>query len=133
MRRLVLKFGGSSVGDVEKIKHAAKIVMEHAQSTEVIVVVSAMQGETNRLLELAKKTYNPLVPNREFDQVLATGEIISASLMALALEAIGLKTHIVEQPDQLIRTVDAALYSAYSSDQRSAVLMSQKLIGRKEW
>ena len=49
------------------------------------------------------------------------------------LEAIGLTTHIAEHPDQLIRTVDAALYSAYSSDQRSAVLMSQKLIGRKEW
>ena len=49
------------------------------------------------------------------------------------LEAIGLKTHIVEEADQLVRTVDAALYSAYSSDQRIAVLMSQKLIGRKEW
>jgi len=49
------------------------------------------------------------------------------------LEAIGLTTHIVEHSNNLVRTVDAALYSAYSSDQRSAVLMSQKLIGRKEW
>lgn len=90
MSRLILKFGGSSVATLDKIKHAAKIVMEHAQGAQVIVVVSAMQGETNRLLELAKKTHNPLVPNREFDQLLATGETVSASLMALALESYGL-------------------------------------------
>src|SRR6056300_1512741 len=91
MTRLVLKFGGSSVADLDKIKHAAKLVMAHAQSAEVVIVVSAMQGETNRLLELAKKSHNPLVPNREFDQIMATGEIVSASLMSLALESLGLK------------------------------------------
>lgn len=91
MTRLVLKFGGSSVADLDKIKHAARLVMSHAQSAEVVVVVSAMKGETNRLLALAKKVHNPLVPNREFDQIMATGEIVSASLMALSLESLGLK------------------------------------------
>ncbi len=118
MRRLVLKFGGSSVATIEKIKDAAKLVLEHAQSAEVIVVVSAMQGETNRLLALAKKTHNPLEPNREFDQVLATGEVVSAGLMSLALEALGLnamsltggqagiQTNLLHQ-DASIKSIDA--------------------------
>lgn len=91
MRRLVLKFGGSSVANIEKIKHAAKVVMEHAQNAQVIVVVSAMQGETNRLLSLAKEAYNPLSAHREFDQIIATGEVVSAGLMALSLESFGLQ------------------------------------------
>ena len=49
------------------------------------------------------------------------------------LEAIGLTTYCVEDPDSLLKTVDAALFSAFASQQRSAVLMSQKLLGRKEW
>ena len=106
MTRLVLKFGGSSVADLDKIKHAAKLVMAHAQSAEVVIVVSAMQGETNRLLELAKKSHNPLVPNREFDQIMATGEIVSASLMALALESLGLKAMSMTGMQAGIQTTD---------------------------
>ena len=49
------------------------------------------------------------------------------------LEAIGLTTYCVEDPDSLLKTVDAALFSAFASQQRNAVLMSQKLLGRKEW
>lgn len=49
------------------------------------------------------------------------------------LEAIGLTTYIVEDPESLLPTVDSALFSAFSSQQRAAVLMSQKLLGRKEW
>lgn len=49
------------------------------------------------------------------------------------LEAIGLTTFSVEDPDNLLKTVDAALFSAFASQQRSAVLLSQKLLGRKEW
>ncbi|MDG2347898.1 MAG: hypothetical protein P8L77_00325, partial [Gammaproteobacteria bacterium] len=78
----------------------------HAQSAEVVIVVSAMQGETNRLLELAKKSHNPLVPNREFDQIMATGEIVSASLMALALESLGLKAMSMTGKQAGIQTTD---------------------------
>lgn len=106
MTRLVLKFGGSSVADLDKIKHAARLAMAHAQSAEVVIVVSAMQGETNRLLELAKKSHNPLVPNREFDQIMATGEIVSASLMALALESLGLKAMSMTGLQAGIQTTD---------------------------
>lgn len=92
MQRLVLKFGGSSVANLENIKQAAKLVAEHAKNADVVVVVSAMQGETSRLLALAKKTFNPVERHREFDQIMSTGETVTAALMALALQRYGFKS-----------------------------------------
>jgi len=89
MAVLVQKYGGTSVGSVERIKLVAQRVAKAQRAgNRVIVVVSAMAGETNRLLELARS----LCPNpesRELDALVATGEQESAALMAMALHDLG--------------------------------------------
>ncbi len=87
--RLVLKFGGTSMGSPERIAHSASIVAREAQAGhQVAVVVSAMAGETDRLLGLAEEMGGGL-GERETDTVLAAGEQASAALMALALTRAG--------------------------------------------
>ncbi|NMC63390.1 MAG: aspartate kinase [SAR324 cluster bacterium] len=84
---VVKKFGGTSVGDFDRIKNVAKIVSEFKKNnprTGVIVVVSAMAGETNKLIKMAKDIGNSSVP-RELDVLLATGEQVSIALLAIAL------------------------------------------------
>jgi aspartate kinase len=93
MSKLVVKkFGGTSVGDVTRIRKAALLVASHIRKTgdRVAVVVSAMSGETNRLIALAKSC----VPNpnpRELDVMVSTGEQVTIALMAMALEDLGVK------------------------------------------
>ena len=70
---IVQKFGGTSLGTEERIAAVAKIVKEASQSANVIVVVSAMSGETNRLIELAK-SFGDDPSKREFDALISTGE-----------------------------------------------------------
>jgi aspartate kinase len=89
MSLIVQKYGGTSMGSVERIEHvAAKIVATREQGHQVVVVVSAMSGETDRLLKLAK-SINPRGNPREFDQIAATGEQVTIGLLALALEKRG--------------------------------------------
>lgn len=89
MALIVQKFGGTSVGSVERIKKVAERVNEiRLQGHQVVVVVSAMSGETNRLVDLAKSFSDP-PPPREFDVLLATGEQVSISLLAMALNHLG--------------------------------------------
>jgi aspartate kinase len=85
MALIVQKYGGTSVGSVERIAAvAAKVIATRAQGHDVIVVVSAMSGETNRLVALAKSIADP--PNeREFDVILATGEQVTIGLVSIAL------------------------------------------------
>ena len=86
MTKIVIKFGGSSVGSVEKIIAASKIVQkEHLKGNEIIVVISAMGGKTNELIEESKKISKKF-DSRELDVLLATGEQVTASLMAGALK-----------------------------------------------
>ena len=87
---IVQKFGGTSVGSVERIAEVAKIVEKSAQENSIIVVVSAMSGETNRLIGLAK-SFGENPNKREFDALVSTGEKVSASLLAIALNQIGIK------------------------------------------
>ena len=87
---IVQKFGGTSVGSVERITEVAKIVEKSAQENNIIVVVSAMSGETNRLIGLAK-SFGENPNKREFDALVSTGEKVSASLLAIALNQIGIK------------------------------------------
>ena len=87
---IVQKFGGTSVGSVERIAEVAKIVEKSAQENNIIVVVSAMGGETNRLIGLAK-SFGENPNKREFDALVSTGEKVSASLLAIALNQIGIK------------------------------------------
>ncbi|WP_027008849.1 aspartate kinase [Conchiformibius kuhniae] len=89
MALIVQKYGGTSVGSVERIKNVAKrIAKTRAQGHDVVVVVSAMSGETNRLVALAHEIQAYPDP-REMDVVLATGEQVTIGLLAMALQNIG--------------------------------------------
>ncbi|MCK9621626.1 MAG: aspartate kinase [Methylobacter sp.] len=89
MALYVYKFGGTSVGNVERIKAVAeKVKKAHDQGNQIVVVVSAMSGETNRLVELAKDMQKH--PNdREMDVLLSTGEQVTVSLLSMALHELG--------------------------------------------
>jgi len=87
MALIVQKYGGSSVGTLDRIHHVAtKIIQTKNQGHDVVVVVSAMQGETDRLIQLATTLTTEPDP-REYDVLLATGEQASMSLLAMALNA----------------------------------------------
>ena len=91
MALIVQKYGGTSVGSTDRIKNVARRVAHfHRQGHQVVVVVSAMAGETNRLLGLAKElSANP--NPRELDVVAATGEQVTIGLLAIALQELGLQ------------------------------------------
>jgi len=89
MALIVQKYGGTSVGSADRIKNVAKRVAHyHRQGHRLVVVVSAMSGETNRLLALAKEI-SPNPDPRELDVVAATGEQVTIGLLAIALRAAG--------------------------------------------
>lgn len=89
MSLYVQKFGGTSVGSVERIEHVADLVKAtRDRGHDVAVVVSAMSGETNRLIELARSVQERPSP-RELDALLATGEQVTIALLAMALEKRG--------------------------------------------
>ena len=89
MARIVMKFGGTSVADLDRIRHvAARVKREVDAGNEVAVVVSAMAGTTNRLVGWCTQL-SPLHDAREYDAVVATGEQITAGLLAIALQTLG--------------------------------------------
>jgi aspartate kinase len=89
MALIVHKYGGTSMGSVERIQNVAKRVAKWMKAGhQVVVVPSAMSGETNRLLSLAKEI-SPNPDPRELDQIASTGEQVSSGLLALALQAQG--------------------------------------------
>ncbi len=89
MALIVQKYGGTSVGSAERIKNVAKrIAQTRAEGHDVVIVVSAMSGETNRLVALAHEMQEFPDP-REMDVVLATGEQVTIGLLAMALKNIG--------------------------------------------
>jgi len=86
---VVMKFGGTSVADAEKIRAAARrAIRAHRQGRQVVMVLSAMGKTTDRLEELARKV-SDTPPKREMDQLLVTGEQVTISLMAMALDRMG--------------------------------------------
>lgn len=91
MALIVQKYGGTSVGTPERIVNVAKRVARwHARGHQLVVVVSAMSGETNRLIGLAKEIQAQPDP-RELDVMVSTGEQVTIGLLAMALKAAGLK------------------------------------------
>ncbi len=89
MARIVMKFGGTSLADVARIQAvAARVKRERAAGNEIAVVVSAMAGATNQLVAWAN-AIDKLHDGREYDVVVATGEQVTAGLLALALQALG--------------------------------------------
>jgi len=91
MALIVQKYGGSSVADAEKIKNVARRIVEtRDKGNEVVVVVSAMGETTDELIQLARQV-NPEPEERELDVLLSTGEIVSSTLLAMALHSLGCK------------------------------------------
>jgi len=89
MALLVQKYGGTSVGTIERIEAVAdKVITYKEQGNDMVVVVSAMSGETNRLIGLAQQI-NPKGKGRELDVLLTTGEQVTIALLAMALEKRG--------------------------------------------
>ena len=91
MARIVMKFGGTSVADLDRIRNvAARVKREVDAGNEVAVVVSAMAGTTNQLVGWCEQL-SPLFDAREYDAVVATGEQVTAGLTAIALQTVGVE------------------------------------------
>src|SRR5271169_6984387 len=89
MGRLVMKFGGTSVANIDRIRNVARHVKREIDAGhEVAVVVSAMSGTTNKLIEWCREA-SALHDTREYDAVVASGEQVTAGLLAIVLEGIG--------------------------------------------
>src|SRR5713101_5959125 len=88
---IVQKYGGTSVGNTERIRNvAARLAKYHAKGDQIVVVASAMSGVTDNLIRLAKEIM-PLPNEREMDMLLATGEQTTIALTAMALHALEIK------------------------------------------
>src|SRR5580765_498553 len=89
MAKIVMKFGGTSVANLDRIRHVAALVKREVErGNQVAVTVSAMAGETNKLVAWTREL-SPMHDAREYDVVVASGEQVSAGLTAIALQAIG--------------------------------------------
>lgn len=107
MALLVQKYGGTSMGSVERIEHVAgKVAAARERGHQVVVVVSAMSGETDRLLKLAR-SISPRPKPRELDQILATGEQVTIALLAIALDKRGVPARSYLGSQVAIHTDDA--------------------------
>ena len=103
---VVQKFGGTSVGSVERIAAVAELIKKSSKEDKLVVVVSAMSGETNKLISLAKNfSENP--NRREFDALVSTGEKVSSSLLAIALDSIGVKAKSLSASQISMKTTDS--------------------------
>lgn len=107
MALIVQKYGGTSVANPERIKNVARRVAKfHAKGHQVVVVLSAMSGETNRLIALAKEMQAHPDP-RELDVIISTGEQVTIGLLAMALKDLGLKAKSYTGGQVRILTDDA--------------------------
>ncbi|WP_456418315.1 aspartate kinase [Thiolapillus sp.] len=107
MALIVQKYGGTSVGSTERIRAVAeKVKRYHDQGDQVVVVVSAMSGETNRLIELAREI-TPHPSAREMDVLLSTGEQVTISLLSMALQQLGVEARSYTGGQVCIRTDNA--------------------------
>ena len=91
MKIIVLKFGGTSVGSIQRIKKVSKIIKSYSKKYRVIVLSSAMSGTTNKLINMSKKISENF-PDNEYDALVSAGEQISCSLLAGLLAANGLNS-----------------------------------------
>ena len=133
MTKKVLKFGGTSVGSIERIVHAANIVKkEHSKGNKIIVVVSAMAGKTNELIDHSSSISSKF-SKRELDVLLSSGEQVVSSLMAGALNEAGVKSKswmswqipIVttgEHTNSRIENIDVKKINSYLSEGGVAII-----------
>ena len=145
MARIVMKFGGTSMAGTERIRRVANIVRKQAAGgNEVAVVVSAMAGETDRLVNFCREA-NPLYDPAEYDVVVASGEQVTSGLLALTLQqgihrvdinrpARDLAARIAEQARGIADSVDGhGLGVVQRGDQRpqNAHLVSRPCLDRR--
>ena len=103
---IVQKFGGTSVGSVDRIDAVAEIIKKASKSQQIIVVVSAMSGETNKLVNLANH-FGKNPDKREFDALVSTGETISSALLAMALHSKGINAKSYSASQISMKTTDS--------------------------
>lgn len=107
MTLIVQKYGGTSVGSTERIKNVARrIARFQSRGQQIVVVVSAMSGETNRLIALARE-FQALPDPRELDVMVSTGEQVSVALLSMALMDLGIKAKSYTGPQVRILTDSA--------------------------
>jgi aspartate kinase len=105
---IVQKYGGTSVGDVERIRNVARrVVKTHEQGHQVVVCVSAMSGETNALVELAREVGGEDPPEREYDVLVSTGEQKTIALLAMAIQRLGVDARSFTGAQMGMQTDDA--------------------------
>ena len=103
MGLIVQKFGGTSVGTLERIRHVAALALDsQAKGDDVVVVVSAMSGETNRLVDLATQI-NPIPYSREYDMLIASGEQVAVGLVSLAINTEAAKRGLIRKGESRAR------------------------------
>lgn len=125
MKKLfVQKFGGTSVADLDRLKEVMKTVIKtHQQGHNVVVVLSAMAGETDRLINLAKQAADR--PNsRDYDAMVATGEIISTSILSILLNDQGIMAKAMSGRQAGIKT-DALHMKAHIDDIDTTSIMAE--------
>src|SRR3954464_4679683 len=107
MGRLVMKFGGTSVATIERIRNVARHVKREVEAGhDVAVVVSAMAGKTNELVEWCREA-SAMHDAREYDAVVASGEQVTAGLLAIVLQGLGVQARSWQGWQIPIRTSDA--------------------------
>ena len=102
MKIVVLKFGGTSVGTIKRIKHVANIIKKECdKGNKLIVVVSAMAGRTNELIDLSKEISNDF-SKREMDVLLSSGEQVTCALLTASLIDLKIKFGSIPKPMQIL-------------------------------
>ena len=92
MSKIVMKFGGTSVADTDRILHVANIIKKkYDENNQIAVVVSAMAGVTNDLIQKSKKISDEF-PSDEYDALVSSGEQVTSTLLAAALQKLGIKS-----------------------------------------
>ncbi len=130
MALIIQKFGGTSVGTLERIQHVANIIAKtRAAGHDVVVVVSAMSGETDRLIQMANQlSAKPAA--REYDALVSTGESVSAALLTIALCEMGLPAQSLNGRQAQIFTTDAhrrAHITSISPDTIQGLIAEKKI------
>jgi len=119
--RIVQKYGGTSVGSLERIeKVAARVAEARKKGSELVVVVSAMSGETNKLIEYAHH-FSKTPSKREMDILLSSGERVTASLLAIALQEMGFGAVAMTGRQAGIRTDSTHTYARIESIDTDAI------------
>lgn len=130
MSLIIQKFGGTSLGTLERIRHAASIIANaHREGQDIVVVVSAMSGETDRLIQMCNQL-SPTPQAREFDALVSTGECVSAALLSIALQELGISACSLTGRQAQIFTTEShrrARITQISVDAMRGVLAEKKI------